>query len=428
MAEVLSIQQLKALSDHKYSSEGISVLEPLLQKFWRWLVELVPLWVAPNLITIFGLIINVATSLLLMYYSPDAKTQAPSWVYLSCGVGLFVYQALDAIDGKQARRTGSSSPLGELFDHGCDAVSNVFVSIAASCALGLGSVPPLFYLLTFDAFFTFYCAHWQTYVCGTLKFGKVDVTEGQLIIVFIFMLTSVVGIGFWGIKLPLLGISLNYLPAVGAAVCAGYAWVNYFSVIFGGGQGKNGATVADTSVLFPALPIGFLQLSSLVLCGYVMAERGSRLFFVNPCLYTLAFGIFCAKVTCRLVVAHMTKSELAFLDPVYFGPLLLLANQYFDFIFNEYLLLWVSLIYGAMDLGKYSYKVCSEIATHLHICVFKIPYAKPDGRFVKKSEPVPSSSAASTRGIRSLSPHTFARRSIHETAGSSVSSATPVRS
>jgi hypothetical protein len=35
-----------------------------------------------------------------------------------------VYQTLDAIDGKQARRTGTSSPMGELFDHGCDSVSN----------------------------------------------------------------------------------------------------------------------------------------------------------------------------------------------------------------------------------------------------------------------------------------------------------------
>ena len=34
---------------------------------------------------------------------------------------------LDAIDGKQARRTGSSTPLGELFDHGCDSMSTVFV-------------------------------------------------------------------------------------------------------------------------------------------------------------------------------------------------------------------------------------------------------------------------------------------------------------
>lgn len=28
----------------------------------------------------------------------------------------------DCIDGKQARRTRSSSPLGQLFDHGCDAL------------------------------------------------------------------------------------------------------------------------------------------------------------------------------------------------------------------------------------------------------------------------------------------------------------------
>ena len=49
--------------------------------------------------------------------------QAPGWVYLACAVGLFVYQSLDAIDGKQARRTQSNTPLGELFDHGCDSLS-----------------------------------------------------------------------------------------------------------------------------------------------------------------------------------------------------------------------------------------------------------------------------------------------------------------
>ena len=29
--------------------------------------------------------------------------------------------------GMQARRTGTSSPLGELFDHGCDAWATVFI-------------------------------------------------------------------------------------------------------------------------------------------------------------------------------------------------------------------------------------------------------------------------------------------------------------
>ncbi len=44
-------------------------------------------------------------------------------MYFFTALGLFLYQSLDAIDGKQARRTSSSSPLGELFDHGCDSVS-----------------------------------------------------------------------------------------------------------------------------------------------------------------------------------------------------------------------------------------------------------------------------------------------------------------
>lgn len=38
-------------------------------------------------------------------------------------MSILVYTNLDCIDGKQARRTGTSSPLGQLFDHGCDAVA-----------------------------------------------------------------------------------------------------------------------------------------------------------------------------------------------------------------------------------------------------------------------------------------------------------------
>jgi choline/ethanolamine phosphotransferase len=49
--------------------------------------------------------------------------QVAWWIPLSCGLGLFIYQTLDAIDGKQARRTGNSNALGELFDHGCDSMS-----------------------------------------------------------------------------------------------------------------------------------------------------------------------------------------------------------------------------------------------------------------------------------------------------------------
>jgi choline/ethanolamine phosphotransferase len=101
-------------------------------------------------------------------------------------LGIFIYQTLDAIDGKQARRTGSSSPLGELFDHGCDSLSTgimiflfflmtlflkkfsstVFVALAACLTVGLGAEPWWMFFQCFTGFTLFYCAHWQTYVSG----------------------------------------------------------------------------------------------------------------------------------------------------------------------------------------------------------------------------------------------------------------------
>ena len=46
----------------------------------------------------------------------------------------YYLQSLDAIDGKQARRTGTSSPLGELFDHGCDSLSTGSVDKNSFCS------------------------------------------------------------------------------------------------------------------------------------------------------------------------------------------------------------------------------------------------------------------------------------------------------
>lgn len=68
-----------------------------MQPWWCWLVGKTPLFIAPNLLTIVGLLVNIVTSLLLLYHAPDAKADAPRWCYLSCAVGLFIYQSLDAI-------------------------------------------------------------------------------------------------------------------------------------------------------------------------------------------------------------------------------------------------------------------------------------------------------------------------------------------
>ena len=53
-----------------------------------------------------------------------SSEQVPSWILLMAAVSIFLYQTCDALDGAQGRRTGQDFPTEEIFDHGCDSVSN----------------------------------------------------------------------------------------------------------------------------------------------------------------------------------------------------------------------------------------------------------------------------------------------------------------
>ncbi|XP_047113177.1 choline/ethanolaminephosphotransferase 1 isoform X2 [Schistocerca piceifrons] len=371
--KLLSAGQLKRLSEHKYSCSSASLLDPLLQPWWNWLVSKLPIWLAPNLITVSGLIVNILTTLILIYYSADAKTEAPRWACFICALGLFVYQSLDAIDGKQARRTNTSSPLGELFDHGCDSISTVFVALSACIAVQLGYYPAWMFFQCFCAMTLFYCAHWQTYVSGTLRFGKVDVTEAQFTIILIHLISSIFGPSVWMTQIPYTSYEMKYLLGFSTIIVASVTLYKNFVVIFTGGVGKNGSTVAGTSVLSPVIPF-----SLVILPAYIIYRKSAEnVYEQHPALYILAFGMVAAKVTNRLVVAHMTKNEMEYLDTALVGPAMLFLNQYFNFFIREYIVLWLCLLWVTFDLMRYSRQVCQEICDHLKIQLFRIPIRSP---------------------------------------------------
>lgn len=73
----LSPAQLKRLEQHRYSAAGCSLLEPWLQPYWGWLVEQVPRGLAPNAITMGGLLLNCLTVLPLIACCPSATEQVP---------------------------------------------------------------------------------------------------------------------------------------------------------------------------------------------------------------------------------------------------------------------------------------------------------------------------------------------------------------
>ncbi|KAK8739088.1 hypothetical protein OTU49_003470 [Cherax quadricarinatus] len=389
----LSHVQLRRLEEHKYSCASSSLMDPMMQKWWCYLVEQCSMTLAPNLITIAGLLINVITSLLLVYYSPDAKQEVPRWACFLCALGLFIYQSLDAIDGKQARRTGTSSPLGELFDHGCDSLSTVFVSLGVCCSVCLGTHPYWMFFQCMMAVSLFYCAHWQTYVSGTLRFGFVDVTEAQFGVIIIHLISVIFGSGVWSLKIP--GTDVAFIAiyiTIGVLEAINQLWP-YIPVILWGGAGKNGSTVAGTSVLSPVVPLFFIVAPSILIAW----KSPIGLYLKNPTIYLLTFGCVSARVTNRLVVAHMTKSEMAYSDASLLGPGALFLNQYFNCPIPETILLYIVCVYVIYDLVKYCREVCLEICDHLNIMLFTIVPKNQSGVKTPTVEKNGSSSKYSTR-------------------------------
>lgn len=199
MLPMYSQERLHPLRTYQYSGKDNSLISNwILQPYWKWFVTLFPLWMAPNLITLLALAWMLSALILVLVLMPDLKTIVQySVLYFYFALCFFMYSTFDSIDGKQARRTGTSSPLGELFDHGCDSLNcslGCIVQIAAM-ALGTSFWSLLILIVTFSAF---YLATWENYHTGTLILGYVTgPTEGLLIGSLIMIISAIMGPSFW---------------------------------------------------------------------------------------------------------------------------------------------------------------------------------------------------------------------------------------
>ncbi|EGR34051.1 hypothetical protein IMG5_025610 [Ichthyophthirius multifiliis] len=91
------------------------------------------------MVTFIGFLFIISQYILMMFFDLSMQKELPSWVFLFASISVFIYQTLDALDGKQARRTNPSSPLGQLFDHGCDCFSVPFFILGSAQAASIDS-------------------------------------------------------------------------------------------------------------------------------------------------------------------------------------------------------------------------------------------------------------------------------------------------
>ncbi|KAG2379605.1 hypothetical protein C9374_006722 [Naegleria lovaniensis] len=225
---------------YKFDVQNNSVAENyILSPFWNYLTANVfPEWLAPNTITLTGFIcMALAFALaLLNFYSFIANPETNTYTFLYnlglvvISILIFLYNTFDGCDGKQARRTGSSSPLGEVFDHGVDALTMSILCLSFLIALGetpykssaLLSETTTFFsdvgrvTLHLIMMFAFYGAHWEHYHTGRFYMGFVSASDGQFAVIGVHLASciynmiqtgsNVVGFG----QQTILGMSLAF--------------------------------------------------------------------------------------------------------------------------------------------------------------------------------------------------------------------------
>jgi cytidyltransferase-like protein len=184
---MLTETELNNLRTWKYKVEDNSVGSRLCQPMWNYMTSFFPKYVHPNLITASGFLCLLYAYTLTIRFPPSLP------LTLVVIVLTLAYMNLDAIDGKQARKTNNSSPIGELFDHALDNVGMVMTLMAA---FNLWQVKDRVVIscMIFSVSTLFLMSHLEAYLSPTktLVFHKYDGPTEVILVYCLILLASTI--------------------------------------------------------------------------------------------------------------------------------------------------------------------------------------------------------------------------------------------
>lgn len=411
---LISKEGLHHLDDYGFHGQENSFLaEKFLNSYWNYCVSFVPLWVAPNVLTAVGFVSQMLGFAAMMYYNPDFSSDVPPWVYFFCAFSLFFYQTLDNIDGKQARRTNSSSPLGELFDHVSDSigVGMMICTVGASCRVG----PVLTIIIFFCVVAPFYFHHWEEKFTGELILGRFDgPTESQCFVVVLHCLNGVFalyGYDFWGQEVYG-GYNAKVFGALGFCTLAVMSSIK-LQVRFWQYVRREGIPFAEAFgvgvpfILFFISAVTYTFLTPNLLQKFNWDECQLLFFFL-----TILFGY----LTSRLIVQRVCKEPSPVIYPISL-PLMIAAahavlHTYFGapHYWDPHTVLKVLTTSAMVQCLWFFYALDHELTTYLGIRTFVIPYGDDDKK-TKKTKKTATGSAKSSAAQKKESPRRGRSRS-----------------
>ncbi|CAO3591400.1 unnamed protein product [Absidia cylindrospora] len=317
-SDFLTQEQLQNLKYYKYAAVDKSfTTKYILRHYWNAAIELFPMWMAPNLITLVGLLFMIVNVILAVVFNPDMDGDGPQWMYFSFAAGLWLYSTFDNVDGKQARRTGTSSPLGELFDHAIDALNCSMAAVLQASGIGVGHSGAAVALYAI-AMLGFYLSTAEEYHTGVLYLGYVNApTEGVILACLLFIISGIYGPSVHAQSISYYVPQLNMcLPSFIASLSVAHALIGFvglmalfthvpvcFYAMYKACRKNNKPFIR--TMLVENIPITVYMVSFL---SWVLSPYSTILSHHHFILYAVSTGIVFGRIASKIILAHLTKS------------------------------------------------------------------------------------------------------------------------
>ncbi|XP_057341080.1 ethanolaminephosphotransferase 1-like isoform X1 [Microplitis mediator] len=375
----LTQEHLTGFENYKYSCLDTSPLSIyVMHPFWNKVVTFCPKWVAPNLLTFSGFLFTVLNFLMFAYYdyyyyaSSDDHPEyppIPRLVFALAAFNIFMAYTLDGIDGKQARRTQTSGPLGELFDHGLDSWTAMLITVCIYSVFGRSdhSIPPLrMYFILWNVMINFYLSHWEKYNTGVL-FLPWGYDASMLATILVFIGTSIFGHEFWKFELPggfNAGLLFEVILYVSAMVSNVPVVVWNIIKSYRDKTGKNRSFI---EAMRPLVPLILL----FSIATYWVTHSSIDIMEKDPRIIYFATGTIFSNICCRLIVSQMSNTRCEILPWI----LLPLASAaVFSYLIPSYDLeiMYLTAIAALAAHVHYGSCVVRQMCHHFRINPFRI--------------------------------------------------------
>ncbi len=325
---------------------------------------------------------------------------------------------MDNIDGKQARRTGTSSGLGELFDHGIDSLNCTLASLCETAAMGLGPSKTGAFTAMIPCLPMFFST-WETYHTHTLYLGAFNgPTEGLILACSVMVVSGYFGPQIWQYKV------VDYIP-----IPASYAgmlplpenltfrdlWVPVILFAFFTAHLPScvwNVAAARRQDNLPLWPVFFEWIPMLVFTASSAAWVGSPYSYLlrenHLVIFCMTLSFVFGRLTTKIILHHLTRRPFPYftvmLLPLVFGAVMAWFPLFGLDPVSPTVERWYIYSYLVFALAQYfvwAVRVINRICDVLDINCLTIKKKKTDSKesaaFVKATKSVANGDVRTTK-------------------------------